>query len=99
MTLLPMALLFVPIALGLESISTPGPTRSIVSASEALRHKKRVPEPAVRSCVRAGVYFAIWIVLAVLLNRWSRPPGRERRPAPPRRLQAAQRAGPGRSSS
>lgn len=69
MTLPLMALLFLPLVFGLSEIyhwAEPG----AMAESELLQHKEiylNVPF----FLLRTVVYFAIWIVLAWLLNRWS----------------------------
>jgi hypothetical protein len=59
-----LAILFVPIALGMPEIYR------WVEGGAAQPDYLNVPFFLVRS----GIYFALWIILAALLNRWSAPP-------------------------
>lgn len=64
-----MALLFVPLLFGVHQLYSWARPEE-VAVSEVLRHKAvylNVPF----FVVRASLYFAIWLVLAYLLNRWS----------------------------
>jgi hypothetical protein len=65
-----MVVLFIPIALGMQSLY-PWAHDDLVRADEVLRHRA----PYLNApfwIARAVVYFAGWIVIASLLNRWSR---------------------------
>ena len=64
-----LALLFIPVAIGIPSLYR-WSHADIVAADEVLRHKQpylNVPF----FLIRAAAYFAGWILLEVLLNRWS----------------------------
>ena len=98
MTVPLMAVLFLPSPSGCAT-STPGPTPSAVGRDAV--------DPGTRPAylnvdfflVRAAIYFALWIGLALLLDRWSSQQDRTEDAAPTRRLQAAQRAGAGARTS
>lgn len=65
-----LLLLFLPILTGLDAIY-PWTRASEVSGDPVLEHKSQyLNVPAF--LIRAAVYFAIWLALAYLLNRWSR---------------------------
>jgi len=65
-----LALLFLPILAGLDALY-PWTQAGEVSGDPVLEHKSvYLNVPAF--LVRAAVYFAIWLVLAHFLNRWSR---------------------------
>lgn len=66
MTILPMAVLFVPIALGLKSIY-PWTDPAIVAANPAIKHKEAYLN-ANAFLLRAGIYFAFWVLMAILLH-------------------------------
>ena len=69
MTLILMAVLFIPILLGINQLYL-WTRPELVAESELLQHK--VPYLNVPFfIVRAVIYFAIWIGLAYLLNKWS----------------------------
>ena len=66
MTILPMAVLFVPIALGLRTLY-PWADSEIVANTPVIKHKAAyLNEYAF--LLRAGVYFAYWAALAILLH-------------------------------
>ena len=74
-----LALLFVPIALGLHAALRVGARRSAVAHDPVLQHKSAVPERAASSWRAPCFYFAVWILLAYFLNKLvaaSRTPGR-----------------------
>lgn len=64
-----LALLFLPIALGLARIY-PWAHPGAVEADELIRHKALYLNPGF-FLARAVFYFVIWIVLASVMNRWS----------------------------
>jgi hypothetical protein len=86
-----MAALFIPVLLGLPDLylwARPGEA----AHSELLQHKHaylNIPF----FLVRTAIYFAAWIGLATLLNKWSLDQDRTPDPSPTRRLQAL--GGPG----
>jgi hypothetical protein len=91
MALLPMAVLFVPILLGIQTLY-PWAQPDRVQADRVLQHKS--PYLNVNGfALRAVGYFVLWIALAYLLSRWSLQQDRSADPAPTRRLQAL--SGPG----
>jgi hypothetical protein len=65
-TILPMAVLFLPIALGLSTLY---PWARVASSATELESTPYLNQPSF--IIRAGVYFVFWIVLAQLLSRWS----------------------------
>ncbi len=66
MTILPMAVLFVPIALGLRWIY-PWMDPDIVARNPAIKHKQAyLNETAF--LIRAVIYFAYWVLMAILLH-------------------------------
>jgi hypothetical protein len=69
MTLLPLAVLFLPLALGLAHLY-PWADPEFVRHHPAVQHKAIYLNPGA-FLLRAVGYFAVWIVLAYLLNRWS----------------------------
>ncbi|MGH7425587.1 MAG: hypothetical protein ACREJP_05415, partial [Candidatus Methylomirabilales bacterium] len=86
-----MALLFVPLLVGLPHLYL-WAQPAAVAADEALRHKSlylNVPF----FTLRTAVYFAAWIGLASVLNRWSLRQDRTAEPHLTRRLQIL--SGPG----
>lgn len=91
MTLLPMAVLFLPIALGLGALY-PWADPEYVRAHEATEHKVAYLNPT-WFLIRTAGYFALWIALALVVNAWSRRQDTRDDDAPSRRLQAI--AGPG----
>ena len=66
MTILPMAVLFVPIILGLKSIY-PWMDPEIVKANPAVQHKQKYLNESF-FLIRAGIYFAYWVLMAILLH-------------------------------
>lgn len=73
-TLLPMAVLFIPIILGAHEIYV-WTNHEVVAANEALEHA--VPHKAAYLnvpffAIRAGIYFLVWLGLAYFLNKWAR---------------------------
>src|ERR1017187_6113523 len=86
-----VALMFVPIVIGIPNLY-PWSHAKVVAADEILRHKQvylNVPF----FLTRAAIYFAGWILLSWLFNRWS---GREDREGSARvHGQMAALAGPG----
>jgi len=68
-TLPVLALLFIPIALGMHDLY-PWTHADHVAARRSLAAQIPLPECAV-FLARAMLYFAAWIVLARQLNRWS----------------------------
>jgi hypothetical protein len=86
-----MALLFLPIALGLRSLY-PWADPSRVRADEVIRIKTGYLNPGF-FLVRAAIYFGVWSLLALAFNRWSAQQDRDGDPGPSRRLQGM--SGPG----
>jgi hypothetical protein len=86
-----MALLFLPIALGLGDLY-PWVRPGSAQAETALRHKA-VYLNTPFFVIRAVVYFVVWIGLALLFNRWSAEQDRTESPAPTRRFESL--SGPG----
>ena len=79
-----MALLFVPLIFGMRSLYI-WARPEVVAADEILQFKQpylNVPF----FLLRAALYFAIWIGMAWLLNRWSAEQDRTANPALPRRF-------------
>jgi len=64
-----VALMFLPVALGVRSLY-PWANPETVAADEALRHKSLYLNPTF-FYVRAAFYFAVWNLLGYLLNKWS----------------------------
>ena len=90
LTLLPLAVLFLPWpSICRSSIRGHAPRRS---ADEDSCRKTAYLNVAF-FLVRAGFYFAIWTVFAVLIGRWSRAQDEITDPAPSRRLQQPERPG------
>jgi len=90
-TLPVMVVLFLPLLFGMRDLY-PWARPEEVANSEILRHKAlylNVPF----FVIRAGVYFAVWIGLAFLLNKWSLDQERTTDNTPTRRLQIL--SGPG----
>jgi hypothetical protein len=86
-----VALMFVPIAIGIPNLY-PWSHAKVVAADEILKHKQ-VYLNAPFFLTRAAVYFAGWILLSWLFNRWS---AREDREGPARvHGKMAALAGPG----
>jgi hypothetical protein len=84
-----MAVLFVPVVLGLRFIYV-WTDPEVVAHSEAVRHKVEVIKYLTPSffTTRAIVYFAIWTAAALALNVWSRSQDGREDDAPSRRLYA-----------
>ncbi len=79
-----LAVLFLPIIFGLAYLYT-WTDPDIVAGDKLLQHKSRYLNiPAF--IIRAVVYFAVWIVIAYLLNRWSREQDRTADPNLSRRM-------------
>ena len=91
MTLLPLAVLFLPVAFNLP-ILYPWARPEEVRLDEDLYRKTAYLNVSF-FLIRALAYFAIWIVFAFLLRRWSRAQDETTDPAPSHRLQ--QMSGPG----
>jgi len=68
LTVVPLALLFIPLAFGLKTLY-PWADPERVAADAAIRHKQAYLNPNA-FLLRAGISFALWITMAVLLN-WS----------------------------
>ena len=86
-----VALLFVPIALGLPTLY-PWARPDVVSTDALLQHKApylNVPF----FLARAAFYFIVWNGIAFVLNRWSREQDRTGEPRLARQLQQASAAG------
>ncbi len=91
MTILPLALLFGPLALDLSQLY-PWARPELVSHDRMLQHKSLYLNPGFY-LVRTAVYFVVWGALALLLGRLSDAQDRRADHAPSRRLQAI--SGPG----
>jgi len=91
LTLPLMAVLFVPLIFGLEQLY-PWARPALVETSEVLKHKAPYFRLGFYLGRTAG-YFALWIVLALLLNRWSAQQDQTSDPTPTWWLQAI--SGPG----
>jgi hypothetical protein len=84
MTLLLMAVLFIPILLGVNQLYLWAQPEH-VAESELLQHK--VPYLNVPFfIIRAVLYFLVWIVIAYLLNKWSHEQDRTAAPGLSKRL-------------
>jgi hypothetical protein len=70
-TLPVLAVLFVPLAFGLRDLYL-WANPSMVADDEDLQHKAEYYLRPDLALMRVPVYFAVWIGLAFLLNRWSR---------------------------
>jgi hypothetical protein len=90
-SLLPMLLLFIPIGLGLKTLY-PWARPEVVAHEETLRHKAMYLN-ANAFYIRAAANFAIWMLFAFLLRRWSIQQDGTADRAPTRRLQRL--SGPG----
>jgi hypothetical protein len=90
-TLLPLAVLFVPLLFGLSRLYLWAQPSS-VAADPVLIKKQGYLNPQFFT-VRAAIYFGAWILLAFLLNRWSAEQDRTASPATQKRLSAM--SGPG----
>lgn len=91
MTLPLLALLFVPLLFGLRDLYL-WARPEVVAGDPLLQHKSpylNVPF----FMVRTAVYFAIWIAIAYLLNRWSLAQDRTDDPALARRMRDVSRFG------
>lgn len=80
-----LAVLFVPVALGMRELyswSRP----EVVEANELLQHKQAYLNTRF-FLVRAAVYFVVWWLFATLLNRWSLQQDRTGDPSLHRRMQ------------
>ncbi len=64
-----LALLFIPIAIGIPTLYD-WANSNIVRADDVLQHRSPYMNP-VMFVVRAAIYFTIWIGFMYLLNRWS----------------------------
>jgi hypothetical protein len=94
-TILPMAVLFLPVALGLKWIypwASYDPAHSTRELAEAMHNKADFLSPR-WFWVRSAGYFAFWAILAYLLNRGSAQQDETEDPTPTRRLQRI--SGPG----
>jgi hypothetical protein len=91
MTLLPLAVLFLPLVSNLPNLY-PWARPEEVRLDADLYHKSSYLNVSF-FLIRAVLYFAIWITFAFLLNRWSRVQDSSADPAPTHRLQ--QLSGPG----
>jgi hypothetical protein len=83
-TLLLLAVLFIPILFGTRFLYE-WAQPDLVAASENLQHKRpylNVPF----FIIRAVIYFTVWLVLTLFLNRWSARWDREERTGSPRRF-------------
>lgn len=72
-TLLPMAILFIPVLIGINHIYV-WTNHDIVEHDEALHHAVTHKAPYLNVpffAARTAIYFLIWIALAYLLNKWS----------------------------
>ena len=90
-TFLLLALLFVPLLFGLSRLYL-WAQPAAVAADPLLQHKHPYLNPRFFT-LRAVVYFAAWIALGYLLNKWSLEQDRTANPAIARRLEAL--SGPG----
>ncbi len=82
--LLPLLVLFIPIFFGLRALY-PWMDPARVAASAVLQHKQSyLNTPGY--IIRAVVFFAIWIVIAFLLTKWSREQDATHSPAPMKKL-------------
>ncbi|MEJ7618798.1 MAG: hypothetical protein WKF30_17910 [Pyrinomonadaceae bacterium] len=72
-TLLPMAVLFVPIVLGMHDLYI-WTHHDLPAENHALIHAVHAKEPYLNIpffVIRTGIYFLIWFALAYFLNKWS----------------------------
>lgn len=86
-----MALLFVPLLFGMSDLYV-WARPDAVAADEILQHKSAYLNPSF-FMLRTAIYFAAWIGVASLLNRWSGEQDRTAAPGLTRRLQLL--SGPG----
>ena len=91
MTLFPLAVLFLPIVLGLARLYPWARPEEVQHDPELLRKSVYLNETFFVG--RAALYFAVWIVLALILGRYSRKQDETSSTAPSRVLQAL--SGPG----
>ncbi len=89
-TVLPLALLFLPLAFGASSLY-PWARAAAAGAEHSGEHSPYLTEPFF--WIRAAVYFAIWIAMAVVWTGLSLRQDSSADPAPSRRLQGL--SGPG----
>ncbi|AMV40896.1 hypothetical protein [Planctomyces sp. SH-PL62] len=87
----PMAVLFVPILLGLP-YAFPWADEGVRKANPMVAQKAAIFLYPSFFATRAAIYFALWAVAAYLVNAWSRQQDRSESLAPSRRLTAV--AGP-----
>jgi hypothetical protein len=80
-----LALLFVPLAFGLKDIYI-WADQAAVDADPNLQHKAEFYLRTDLALMRVSIYFAVWIGLAFLLNRWSRQEDASETPQDPRRF-------------
>lgn len=85
-TLIPLALLFIPIGLGMHHLYE-WADASVVAASVDLTRKQAYLNPEA-FLIRAAGYFTLWITAALLLNRWSSRQDGTDDPAPTKWLEA-----------
>src|SRR5580700_10326570 len=90
-TLPVMAILFVPVLLGISRLYL-WDQPAAVSADALLHYKRPFLNPGFFT-VRAIIYFAIWVGLAFVLNKWSREQDETGNPAIESRFEAI--SGPG----
>lgn len=83
-TLPALAVLFVPLAFGIHSLYE-WSHEEAVAAKPLIAHKVGYLNSG-DWLVRAGVYFAVWLALAYLLNRWSARQDRDPSPALVKRM-------------
>jgi hypothetical protein len=91
MTLFPMALLFLPLAIGMR-VLYPWARLEEVRLDPELLHKTAYLNPYAFD-IRAAVYFGLWLLFALLGNRMSR--AQDRTAAPQMSLRLQQLSGPG----
>lgn len=86
-----MAVLFLPIAIGVQRLYVWARPEE-VTRSPILLHKAPYLNVGF-FLMRAGFYFAVWLGMSYLLNKWSREQDQSADPGPMRRLEAV--SGPG----
>jgi hypothetical protein len=92
-TFLLMAVLFIPVWLGMSHLySWANPAATQADPEGVLAFKRAYLTPAFFT-VRTVLYFAVWLVLAYFLNRWSREQDQTADPGMARRLSSL--SGPG----
>lgn len=79
-----MAVLFVPLFFGLSTLY-PWANPMVVSADPILQRKKWYMTTGMFTA-RTVIYFAVWLLIAVLLNRWSREQDRTGNPQLTKRM-------------